>query len=90
MPTATQQKRTITETTDLGIALLIAESEDGAYEPVGTVSAIREAREIADNDMRRCMRQLGAGSDPMYPFQYRVWARSDEGKYSSVAEFEAN
>jgi hypothetical protein len=46
-------RRNITdETTDLGIGLLIAESEDGAYEPVAPVSTIREAREMASNDLR--------------------------------------
>ena len=88
--TATNRERVIDETTDLGIGFLIAESEHGEYEPVGAVGTIREAREIADNDMRERMRQLEAGSEPMYPFRYRVWARGDEGKFSSVAEFEAN
>ena len=88
--TATQRKEVIGETTDLGIGFLIAESEEGAYQPVGAVATIREAREIADNDMRERMRQLQRGSEPMYPFRYRVWARGDEGKFSTVAEFEAN
>jgi hypothetical protein len=88
--TATEQKRVISESTELGIGFLIAESEDGAYEPVGAVATIREAREIADSDMRRRMQQLETGSEPMYPFRYRVWAQGAEGKLSSVAEFEAN
>ncbi len=88
--TATKQKRVIGETTNLGIGFLIAESEEGAYQPVGAVATIREGREIADSDMRRRMRQLETGSEPMYPFRYRVWAQGDEGKYSSIAEFEAN
>ncbi len=88
--TATKQKRVIGETTNLGIGFLIAESEEGAYQPVGAVATIREAREIADNHMRGRMRQLEAGNEPMYPFRYKVWARGDAGEFSAVAEFEAN
>jgi hypothetical protein len=43
---------------DLGIALLIAESDDGWYEPVGPVATINEAREIASHNMAFRMRDL--------------------------------
>ena len=88
--TATEGKRIVGETTNLRIGFLIAESEDGEYEPVGAVATIREAREIADSDMRRRMHQLEAGHEQMYPFRYRVWARDEAGTFSSVAEFDAN
>jgi hypothetical protein len=84
-----QSQRTITETTDLGIGLLIAESEDGDYQPIGAVMTIREAREIAANDIRRRMHRLEQGSDPMCPARYLVWAQGDGGEYSTVAEIEA-
>jgi hypothetical protein len=32
----------ITDATDLGLAMLIAESEDGQYEPVAVVATVRE------------------------------------------------
>ena len=90
MPTTTERKRVITEATDLGIGMLIAESEDGAYQPVGAVSTIREGREIAASDMRRRMHRLDQSSDPMCPARYLVWAQGDGGEYATVAEIEPN
>jgi len=82
--------RTIEETTDLGIGMLIAESEDGVYQPVGPVATIREGREIAASDMRRRMHRLEQGSDPMCPARYLVWAQGNGGEYAIVAEIEPN
>jgi hypothetical protein len=84
------RSRQIEETTDLGIGMLIAESEDGAYQPVAAVSTIREGREIAANDMRRRMRQVDGGGDPLCPSRYTVWAQGATGEYATVAELEAN
>ncbi len=39
--------------TDLGLALLIVEDEDGRYEPVANVATINEAKELAADDFRR-------------------------------------
>ena len=85
-----RRERLIGETTDLGIGFLIAESEDGAYQPVGAVTTILEAREIAASDMCLRMDRLEQGSDPMCPTRYLVWARGDRGEYATVAEIEAN
>ena len=38
----------INDDTDLGLAMLIAESEEGQYDPVAVVVNINEAREIAE------------------------------------------
>ena len=35
-----ERTRTITETTDLGIGMLILENEEGVYQPVAAVSTI--------------------------------------------------
>jgi hypothetical protein len=88
MPRA--QQTTITETTDLGIGMLIAESEDGAYQPVAAVSTIREAREMAHSDLRGRMSRFEKGEEPMYPARYLVWARNDRGDFVTVAEIESN
>ena len=72
----------IAETTDLGIAMLIAEFNTGEYFPVSAVGNLREAREIAQqhfNDVTR--------SRAKKP-QYRVWARGWKGAYESVAEID--
>ena len=42
--------------TDLGLAMLIAEDEEGHYGPVAVVASIREAKEVAESDMRGRMR----------------------------------
>ena len=66
--------------TDLGVATLIAEDEEGHYLPVGSVVSIDEGREIAQDDLRRRMRQLEHGNDPGFcPYWYKVWARGLDG-----------
>jgi len=65
----------ISETTDLGMAMLIAESEVAGYRPVRLVSTIREARELAGSDSGRSGKTT-----------YRVWAQSHDGSYQIVCE----
>ena len=72
---------------DLGLAMLIARSEDGQHEPVAVVGTIDEAQEIAKNDFRDRRRRLEAGEDtPLCPTCYRVWARGNDGTYRVVHE----
>ena len=68
-------RRQITETIDLGIAMLIAESEVGGYRPVRLVSTIREARELAESDSGRSGKTT-----------YKVWAQAHDGSYEIVSE----
>ncbi len=89
MTAANGRSRVIEETTDLGIGMLVAESEAGAYQPVATVSTIREGREIAANDMRNRMRRIEQGADPLCPARYLVWAQGATGEYATVTEIEA-
>src|ERR1039458_8872390 len=42
----------IKDSTDLGLAMLIAESEDGQHEPVAVVANVGEAREVAQQDRK--------------------------------------
>jgi hypothetical protein len=83
------EKRTITENTDLGIGMLIAEAEDGTYQPIAAVVNISEGRELAASDMRRRMHRLEQGSDPICPARYLVWAQGNDGTYATVAEIAA-
>jgi hypothetical protein len=70
--------------------MLIAESEDGQYEPVGVVASIGEAREIAESDLRGRMRRLERGGDPgMCPSAYKVWANGIDGDYRIAIELAA-
>jgi len=73
--------------TELGMAILIVESEDGQHEPVAVVATINEAREIANSDLRERMRKLERGEDPgICPFTYKVWARGIGGSYRIASE----
>ena len=77
----------LTGQTELGIAMLIAEDHLGGYLPIGPVSTIDEAREIAENDLRLRMRDLERGKTPFCPEVYKVWAHGVDG-YAVAAEFD--
>ncbi len=75
--------------TELGLAVLIAEDEEGHYEPVAVVVSIAEAREIAENDLRNRMCRLEREEDPgLCPYTYKLWARGVEGSYLLAADLE--
>ena len=76
----------ITDSTDLGLAMLIAESEDGQYEPIAVVGNVGEARELAADDFRSRMERLEAGGDPICPHAYKVWARGIDGEHRIACE----
>ena len=72
---------------DLGLAMLIAESEDGQHEPVAAVGTISEAREAAASDLRHRMQRLESGDDAgLCPTLYKVWARGIDGTYRTACE----
>ncbi len=71
----------IKDDTELGLAILIAEDEEGHYEPIGVVVSINEAREIAASDMRGREKELERGGAPMCPYEYRVWAQGTDSDY---------
>ena len=50
--------------TELGMAMLIAEDEEGRHEPVAVASTINEAKELAESNLRSRMRRLERGDDP--------------------------
>jgi hypothetical protein len=77
--------------TELGIAMLIAEDEEGHYDPVAAVVSINEAREIAESDMRGRRRELERGGDPgLCPYLYKVWAQGLEGGYRTAATIDVS
>jgi hypothetical protein len=78
----------IQENTELSGAFLVVEFLDSGYQPLGGVISIAEAREIAQDDLRRRMRDLEAGGDPPCPEQYVVWARGIDGAYHVAARLE--
>lgn len=69
----------IDEHTDLGIAFLVAEDDCGAYEPLGPVATIAEAREIAGEDLRHRTQGLERDGEALCPARYKVWARGLDG-----------
>jgi hypothetical protein len=75
--------------TDLGLALLIVEDEQGHYEPVANVSTINEAKELAGDDSRRRRERLERDEDPgLCPYAYKLWARGTDGAFRVVCEIE--
>ena len=76
--------------TDLGLAMLIAEDEEGHYEPVAVAANISEAKEIAESDMRGRMRSVEKGADAgICPIRYKLWARGVDGEYRLATEIPA-
>jgi hypothetical protein len=75
--------------TQLGLAMLIAEDEDGQYEPVAVASTINEAKELAESDFRGRMRRLERGDEPgLCPAVYKLWAQGIEGGYRIATEID--
>lgn len=73
--------------TKLGLAMLIAEDEEGQIGPVAVVATINEAKEIAESDLRSRMRRLERGDDPgICPHSYKVWAPGIDGDYRVAYE----
>jgi hypothetical protein len=76
--------------TDLGLALLIAEDDDGHYEPVANAATINEAKELAADDLRRRRERLERYEDPgLCPYAYKLWARGTDGEFRVACEIEA-
>ena len=76
--------------TELGLAMLIAEDEEGHYEPVAVAATINEAKELAESDMRARMRSVDKGSDAgICPARYKLWARGLDGDYRIANVIEA-
>jgi hypothetical protein len=97
MPTTTQtthrpDENAVPSTSpkDLGLAILIVESADGAYQPLGTVSSIQEAQEIAKADRISRVEALELGAEPLCPERYVVWARGANGAYLPAHEIDAH
>jgi len=68
--------------TELGLAMLIAEDEEGTTQPVAVVVSINEAKEIAQSDLVGRRRRLEQDSDPgLCPYCYKLWARGINGDY---------
>ena len=72
--------------TDLGIATLIVEDEEGHYEPVNYASTLAEGFEMAKEDLHNRRRLLEIGGDPgVCPWQYKLWARGLGGVLTVAA-----
>ena len=77
--------------TELGIATLIVEDEEGCYEPVNYASTLAEGFEMAKDDLRNRLKNLEAGKDPgLCPWEYKLWARGLEGRMTVAATWNAS
>lgn len=78
----------ITPQTELGLAILIAETDDGCYEPVAVVASVAEAQEIAANDFARRLKEISMGcEDVACPARYAIWAQGLGGEYKPLREY---
>ena len=73
--------RTLSLDTNLGLAMLILEDEEGHYEPINLASTIGEAREMAISDSQH------RRPDSLCPYVYKLFATGNGGKQRLVAEF---
>jgi hypothetical protein len=77
----------IKDDTELGLAMLIAEDEEGHTEPIAVVATINEAVEIARHNFCAKLRRLEADKDPgLCPWVYKVWAQGIGGDYRLLRE----
>ena len=77
--------------TDLGIATLIVEDEEGHYQPINYASSLGEGFEMAKEDLRNRRKNLEADRDPgLCPREYKVWARGLEGRMVVAAAWNAD
>jgi hypothetical protein len=73
---------TLQPDTPLGLAMLIAEDEEGHHQPVAVASTINEAKELAQSDFLARRKRLERGDDPgLCPYLYKVWAQGIDGDY---------
>jgi hypothetical protein len=78
----------ITPQTELGLAMLIAETEDGRYEPVAVVASVAEAQEIAKSDFARRVKEISMGcEDVACPARYAIWAQGLGGDYKPLRDY---
>ena len=76
--------------TDLHFAMLVAEDEEGHYEPIGIASTISQAKELAMHDLGRRFERLEANKDPgICPYEYKLWARGVSGVQRIAATWNA-
>src|SRR5690349_16718934 len=67
-----------------GLAILVVEADEHAYEPVAVVSTIAEAAEIGRTDLRARSALTERGKDVLCPSSYIVWAANTEGWYERI------
>ena len=77
----------IEEHTELGLAMLMVEDDNGHYEPLGVVVSISEGREVAEDDFHRRLEQVQRGEEPRVPALYKVFARGTDGSYHEASRF---
>ena len=67
-------------------ALLIAEAEDGGYEPISPISTMNEVIEMAQQNFHLRTKELEQGRKPMCPTGYAIWARGHDGAFQRIHE----
>jgi len=70
---------------EIGAAFVVAQDEEGNYEPVALVGFVSEAEEIIADDLKRRFQKLDRDEDPgLCPYEYILWARGINGGYEII------
>src|SRR5580704_2062455 len=76
--------------TDLGLAMLVVEDEEGHYETVANAKTINEAIELAADDQRRRRQCFERDEDAgLCSFCYKLWARGIGGAFRVAHQIQA-
>ena len=71
-------------------AVLVAEDEEGRFQPLCVVSSINEAGDTAASDLKCRLDPLGRDEDPgICPYEHKVLPRGIEGKYITLVRISA-
>lgn len=66
--------------------LIIAENEEGTYQPLNVAGSLSEAREMVDDHRKFCMQELEKGKTPMCVYSYKIWNVGIDGSYKLAEE----
>ena len=69
--------------------LIIAENEEGTYQPLNVAGSLNEAREMVDHDRKSRARELEQGKTPMCVYCYKIWNVGPDGSYKLAEEIAA-
>ena len=74
---------------DFGLTLIIAENEEGAYQPLAVAGSLNEAMKMVAHDRKSRMRDLEKVKSTMCVYCYKIWATAPDVPYMLSVEIQA-